>query len=192
MNPRGYIVGLVRILLPTPLQALTAVVVSLLALGLINIQQIFSLIGFQVNAAGISRLIDGFINLAVFTDKSLIFSSAGIGLIAYLLIWLIYNGVISSRTQVSAETGVVDTSAWLGLMLEMAIKAATGFLLIEYLMYFRAIMGLWLGWSSGVLHGVSLVSAGSALGAVFGFALQLYLLFALIQAVVLPWYRSAE
>lgn len=194
MTPRGFITGLVRVIVPTFMQGVVSLLLAAVVLVLVQSQLLLVKLGISKGAADAARAqvlhwVD--VVLGWLSNSSQITFGALAVLAVYLLIWVIYNGVIVSRTAMSPDTQSIDPSVWIDLLQELGVKALAGLGLVFYLAYFRVGLALWLGWAPAALDSVTLMSVLQSLGAFFGLAAQLYGVLALFQLATLPWY-SAE
>jgi hypothetical protein len=194
MTPRGFITGLVRVIVPTFMQGMVSALLAAGILVFVQSQLLMVKLGISKGAADSARAqvlhwMD--VVLSWLANSSQITFGAVIVLAVYLLVWVIYNGVIVSRTEVSPDTQSIDPSVWIDLLQELGVKALAGLGLVFYVAYFRIGLALWLGWAPAALNSVTVLNVLQSLGAFIGLAAQLYGILALFQLATLPWY-SAE
>jgi len=195
LDPRGFIVGLLRVLIPTPTQALIAGFGSLVVVIFFDYPLIFARLGVsQVVLATAQnqslKSVTDFLNTPLISDSSQIIYWIALVVFGYVLIWLAANGVVTSRTSVAAEMNTVDTAGWVPLMVEAGIKMAIGLVLVFYLAAFKLIFAFWMSLTPGAITNPGVFTVLAALAGLAGLALQLYGVIALIQLTIQPWYRT--
>ena len=141
MSPRGFLTGLTRILVPTPLQALASLLLSFVLLALIEYQQVFGLFGLHISGADTGKYqvfqsFNNFISLPALSNTTIITTGAYVVLAVYLFIWAAYKALTTTQTQVSYETGVADSTGWLILLRELGIKIVIGLIFVQYVANF--------------------------------------------------------
>jgi len=192
VTPRGFLAGLLRVVKPTPLQALGSIGLALLLLVLLQGQLLLVKMGLGVGSTLSSQVAHwiGAVQTGLEASSVIIFWAA-VALAAYLLVWVLSNGVVVSRTQISPETQSVDSAVWVGLLQQLGLKALCGLGLVFYLAYFHLGLNLWLSWSAAVISSVSVVSVLQAVAALLGLAAHLYGILVLAQLTLLPWYIAS-
>jgi hypothetical protein len=195
LDPRGFIVGLLRVLIPTPVQALLAGFIALAVVVFFDYPLIFARLGVsQVVLATAQnqslKSVTDFLNTPLISDSSQIIYWIALVVFGYVLIWLAANGVVTSRTSVAAEMNTVDTAGWLPLMTEAGIKMAMGLVLVFYLVAFKLVFAYWMTLTAGAITNPGVLTILVGLGGLVGLTVQLYGVIVLIQLTIQPWYRT--
>jgi hypothetical protein len=191
---------LLAVIVPTAGQALGALFLSLALLTLAQSQSVLKSLGITGAALDATQAefhshVDAILHSAIASQIALITFWATVGLVAYLICWGLYNILIEARNEITLTTAYANRSDpsskhWRGAIETLALKAASGVGLALLISSLWTGLSFWLVLSSNVLSQPSLTTAASAVGAVLGFALQLYAVFAFIQLTFTPWYRA--
>jgi hypothetical protein len=185
-----------RVLKPTVPQAVTALVLSVIALIAGQSRQVFSMLGISDGAIELTQQQVGE-RFGVILDSPLAGSIAlvtfwaAVGLVAYLVCWGVYNAIVAARNEVTIETQYTNKGHWQGVIETLALKAVAACTLVIYLALFRYGLALWLTLSSGILTQPGPSQILSAAIAVLGLALQFYGLLVFVQLTFTPWYRPS-
>jgi hypothetical protein len=196
----SFVERLRTVVVPTSTQVLGSLFISLALLTLSQSQSIIK--RFGISPAAIDATQNQFQSRLEVILRSPIASSialltfwATVGLVAYLICWGIYNLLVEARNEVTLTTAYTNRSDynhpghWRGPFETLALKAAAAVGLAVIISSLRYGVSYWLALSAGVLENTSLPTALAALGAVFGLALQLYLVLMFVQLTFTPWYR---
>jgi hypothetical protein len=191
---------LLAVVVPTAGQTLGALFLSLALLTLAQSQSVLKSLGITDSALTATQAefhshVDAILHSAAASQIALITFWATVGLVAYLICWGLYNILIEARNEITLTTAYANrtdhsSKHWRSAIETLALKAVAGVGLAFIIGSLWTGLSFWLVLSSEVLSQPSLTSAASAIGAVLGFALQLYAVFAFIQLTFTPWYRA--
>ncbi len=188
------------IVVPTTGQTLGAVFLSLLLLTVTQSQSLLQRLG--ITPAVISATQDQFqlhfgaiLRSEAASHIALITFWATIGLVTYLICWGFYNILIEARNEITLSTRYTNRTNytgkhWRSATETLALKAVAGTGLAALLGSLWYGVSFWLALTAGAIDHLSIITAITALLAVVGFALHLYLAFAFILLTFTPWYRS--
>jgi len=195
LDPRGFIIGLLRVLIPTPIQMVMSGFVALSVIVYFDYPLIFARLGLSQEALATAQKqsltsISGFLGQSWINDTSQLIYWAGVVVLGYVLFWITVNSVVTSRTPVAVEIGATDTAGWISLFYEAGIKVVMGLLLVFYLVGLKAGLSFWVSLTPAVISSADVGSVLIALLGLVGFWLQLYGVIALTQLVITPWYRT--
>jgi hypothetical protein len=184
-----------REIIPTPLQAIGALILA--SVVLIASQSQALLARFGITQAGIdvarqqfATHMDFILSSPLAANLALITFWATIGLMAYLICWGAYNLYVEARNQVTVETGYTNHGHWRSAWETLALKAVCAAALVACLAVFKYGLSFWLALAAAVFTDPSVMAILQALGAVLGLAVQLYLVLVLIQLTFTPWYNT--
>jgi hypothetical protein len=182
-----------RVLLPTSVQVLAAVFISLGFFIVVHSQALLTRLGISQQALNVTRdqVIDRsavIIDSPIASHFALITFWAGIGLVVYLICWGAYNVLIEARNQVALGIGYTNRGRWGGAWAQLLLKVLASSALLGYILGFKYALSLWLALTGPVLSQTSVSSALMAMVAVLGLALQLYVLIVLVQLTLTRWY----
>ncbi len=187
--------GLGRVFAPSSVGVLIAFIISLTVLVVSQTQAILTALHITPAALDQTRgelynRFGQFLSSSITSNLALVTFWATIGLIVYLICWGGYNLLIDARNEVTLETQYTNQAGRGGVWLHGVIKALSIAALVAYLSVFAVGFSLWLALSEPVVASISAASITLAIVAVTGFALQIYLLFALIKLTFTPWYAQ--
>lgn len=183
------------VLIPTWPQALSALLLALVIVIIVNVRQIFVLCGIPLDA--LNTVIDqynqytaGYLTTKLASTAALVTFWAMIGMGAYLICWSAYNLMIEARNEVTLTTQYTNRGHRTSSFLAIFIKIICAALLLGALTLQRPGFGIWLSQANPAFNDLNLTNVLLALAAVIGLAAQLYLVLALIIATFTPWYRK--
>jgi hypothetical protein len=188
------------VLVPTAGQALGSIFMSLLLLTLAQSQAVLTRLGITATAlnateAEFHQRFDAVLRSGAASQLALITFWAMVGLVAYLICWGVYNVLIEARNEITLTTAYTNRADrsnkhWRGALETLALKtvAALGLAVIISSLWYG--LSFWIGLSAQLLHQPSLGTAATSIGAVIGFAIQLYFVLVFIQLTFTPWYRA--
>ena len=195
MNPISRVDRLREIIIPTFLQALVSLVVSGVALALIQREVLtnhfsngatmaFSPIHqFNLNVAHI-------LGLYLVGQAAIIIFWAIVGLFAYLVVWWLNNLLITARNEVIVHTSYTNQKAGNFDPIGIILKLATLILLVGSMALLPyGLNGFLRLWRPLLTTGLNLQSIVLVVGSVVGFAAELYLSFMLFQLMVYRFRR---
>jgi hypothetical protein len=188
MNAKSFFIGLFRIIVPTPLQAIVSFAIAAGILVWLNYPLIFAGIGASGQSVGaadgqVAHMVQSILAWQIF-NNNLVMIWLGMALMAYLVAWAGYLVLVSGRTSFA------DSDSLMALLREMGIKVIFGLGLVYYLAYIQPGLALWFSWVPGVFYRIDAVSIFAVIGAFLGLAAQLYGVLMMVQFTVLPWYQS--
>jgi hypothetical protein len=185
---------LTREIVPTTGQALIALILSLIIIGVNQSQSLMTKLG--ITSAGVEESrqtflgrIHSLIISPIAANLALITFWATVGLVAYLVCWMFYNFIIEARNEVTLETAYTNRGHWHGPWQTLGLKLLCGLLLVTVLVTLRATGPYWASLGHSVFESVSLGSVAATIAGIIGLAINLYLVLALIQLTFTPWYR---
>jgi ABC-type multidrug transport system permease subunit len=180
---------------PTTGQALAALVLSLIFVIAAQSRSLLLQLGLPTSAldgaqAQLQDRFNALLSSSVASQIALVTFWAVIGLLAYLICWGIYNAFIAARNKVTLTASYTNRGQWQGPYEILALKAvsAVGLALVIGSLWFG--VSLWLALSGQVTSHPSPFTVVTALFAVLGFAMQLYLVLVFAQLTFTPWYRA--
>ncbi len=190
MNTTGRFAGLQTIIVPTPLQTVVSVVVSGLAMGIIQREALTKHFSsgetlkfspthqFNLNVAHV-------LGLYIVGQAAIIFFWAIVGLFSYLLVWWLHNLFITARNKVVVHTSYTNQQANSFDALGITIKLSSFVILIGSISLLPYGLNAWLRlWQPLLTAEFTLIGIALVLGAIVGFATELYLSFILFQFMV--------
>jgi hypothetical protein len=184
-----------RELLPTGPQALAAAAIALFFLVASQFKPLLEKVGITDTAIDITKQAVGtrlevVLKSGIAQQAALLTFWATVGLVAYLICWAAYNMLIEARNEVTLNTAYTNRGHWRGPFMVLALKAASAVGLAIVLWSLRYGVSFWLALMAGSLITPAPGSLIQAVLAVFGLALQLYIVFVFIQLTFTPWYRA--
>ena len=196
LDPRGFIIGLFRVIVPTLVQGLLAIFAALAVIVYFDYPLIFARLGISKDVLATAQSqslssVTNFLSLPILNDSSQVIYWIAAVVFGYVIIWLSVNGLSSSQTAVAAEMQTIDTAGWIPLMVEAGIKMAMGLLLVFYLAFFKVGFGFWLSLTPGAITAPGVLSVLGAIVGFIGLAAQLYGVVVLVQLTIRPWYRTS-
>lgn len=178
------------IIIPTPLQAVVSVLVSGVAMGLIQREALtkhFSDSGaltfspthqFNLNVAHV-------LGLYLVGQAAIIIFWAIVGLFAYLLVWWLHNLLITARNEVIVHTSYTNQKGNGFNLVRVLLKLGSLLLLVGSTALLPYGLNAWLRlWQPLLNSEFSLIGATLVIGSIFGFAIELYLSFMIFQVMV--------
>jgi hypothetical protein len=190
MKQSSRLAGLSVIIVPTPIQAIVAIVISSVAMGTIQREALsrhFSNGGtvtfspthqFNLQVAHV-------LGLYLVGQAAIVIFWAIVGLFAYLLVWWIHNLVITAENEVIVHTSYVNQKGNNFDLVGTALRLLSIILLIGSTALLPYGLNTWLMlWQPLLNSDFTLIGVALVLGSVFGFAAELYLSFMLFQLMV--------
>lgn len=186
--------GFIRELTPTPFQALISIFAALGMLTAMQSQQILAGLNISQRAVDSTRgeflsRFNVILQSSVTANIALVTFWAGVGLVAYLICWGIYNAVIAARNEVTIETQYTNLGHWRGIWETLALKSVAALALILSIAMYKYGFSLWAALTLPLLATPNIIGALQAVGAVIGLSAQLYLVLLFFQLTVTPWYK---
>jgi hypothetical protein len=179
---------------PTLAQTLGALLLALALLTFAQSSALLARVSITATAIDASQTafhtrFDAILRSPVASTLALVTFWATLGLIAYLVCWAAYNALIAARNDVTLAATYTNRGHWRGPYETLALKAASamGLALIFSSLWYG--LSFWLALSAGVIARPTFTTTAFAVLAVFGLALQLYLILMFIQLTFSPWYR---
>jgi hypothetical protein len=184
-----------KVVIPTPLQVLLAVMGSLAFLIFTQFDRFLALLGIgdvALNAAGsaVHTRFEAILTSQVAASAALVTFWATIGLIAYLICWSVYNVLIEARNEVTLNTQYTNRGMWRAHFETLGIKLICAALLLLLVYLLKAGLALYVALWLPLLAGFDTSSVVAALGAVLGLAVHLYAILVAAMLTITPWYRS--
>lgn len=189
MNPTGTWTQIRAIVVPTPLQALASVIVSGVAMGLIQRDALTNHFSngatltfspthqFNLNVAHV-------LGLYLVGQAAIIIFWAVVGLFAYLLVWWLHNLLITARNEVIVHTSYTNQKGRFD-PIGIILKLASLVLLIGSTSLLPYGLNAWLRlWQPLLTSELTVQGVALVVGSVAGFAVELYLSFMLFQLMV--------
>lgn len=185
---------LARVLIPTPMQVVLAVLISAIILLVIDGTAILHRVGISEAAlqASQNQLHSRFTLLStspLASNIALVAFWSVVGLIAYIVCWAGYNLIIEARNEVTLETQYKNLGTGHGPWLDIAVKALCAVVLIGLILTFKAALAFSLALLSPVINQVDVGTVLAAIGGVIVLAVDIYAIFAGAELVLSGWYR---
>jgi hypothetical protein len=185
---------LYEVLIPTPVQVVGALLISVILLVIIQTHIILMHLGLPVATLTASQgqfnsRFNALISSPVTAQAALVTFWAIVGLVAYLVCWGVYNVFVEARNEVTLSTEYTNRGHWRGPYETLTLKAVSGLCLGIALLTLWHGVSFWIALAGRFAIAPSASSSLFAALAVLGFAVQLYLVLVLIQLTFTPWYR---
>jgi hypothetical protein len=188
--------GLWQVVVPTPLQAVSVLVLSFWFLTLANISSIMGRLGITPEGVDSGRAVavkflNNFFGANLMSSIALVLFWAGVGFGVYLICWSVYGTMVSLRNRVVLESGYRNRGSSVAGVAPMLFNAISGVALILYAFTFVSGFNQWLDGTQSLVQTISAASLMLAVFAIVGLALQLYIFLVLVQLTLTPWYAKA-
>lgn len=190
MNSSSELKRLIAIVVPTPLQAIGAFIISLVAILALQRQALLLHFGAgQLLEPAVTKQFNlqvaHVLGLSLVGQFAIIVFWAVVGLVAYLVVWLLNNAFIEARNEVIVDTSYTNKNRhgfdFLGMILKLITLAA----MVASTAILPYGLNTWLRlWQELLTNAFSLHAFALAFGSVIGFAAELYLSFMLFQVMV--------
>ncbi len=190
MNPTGRLFGIREIIVPTPLQSVVSVLVSGVSMTLIqrealsrhfsngDIPEFSPTHQLNLNVTHV-------LGLYLVGQIAIIIFWAIVGLVAYLIVWWAHNLLISARNEVIVQTSYMNQKGSRFDVIGLFFKFASLILLIGSTALLPYGLNAWLRlWQPLLASEFTVLGIVQVMGAVLGFAVELYLSFMLFQIMV--------
>ena len=186
---------LVKVIVPTRVQTLGCVFLSMCALVFFESTSVLNRIGVNATALQASQgqlreRFSGITNSLLASNVALVAFWSVVGLIAYLLCWAGYNLLIEARNEVTLQTQYENRGRNHGPWKTLLIKAVVGAGLFAVIVTFRYGVALSLALVAPVIDQVLVGTVLAAAAGVIVMAVELYLVFLFIELLFSAWYRS--
>ncbi len=190
MNTESPAKNFFAILIPTPVQASLAFLVSLftaLAFQREALLQHFtggaSLVPAETKQLNLQVL--HFLGLSLVGQAVIIIFWAIVGLGAYLIVWFVHNGIINARNKVIIRTQYTNQTKTGIQPISLILKAAALIAAITAIATLPIGLNAWLGlWQKLLSEQFGWIGVLLATASIFGFAAEIYLSFMLFQVMI--------
>ncbi len=185
---------LAYVLIPTPAQSLTCLLVALIIIIAAQSQQALAFVGIDDKALSLFSLaVHGRIGPLLASRFSETFALitfwSVVGVVAYLVCWIGFSLYAQARNELTLTTEYTNRGHWRGPYETLGLKAAGAVCLLAGVTLLKSGITLWLSMAGHFLAAPSTANGLLALVAVLGLAIQLYSLLALALVTFTPWYR---
>jgi phage shock protein PspC (stress-responsive transcriptional regulator) len=183
------------VLIPTPAQALTSFLLSVIIIIGAQSQRALAFIGIGDTALNVSRLaingrVEPVLSSQISETAALITFWSAIGVVAYLVCWICFSLYAQARNELTLTTEYTNRGHWRGPYETLGLKAIGALGLLGGVASLKPGITLWLAMAGHFLAAPTTPNAIQALMAILGLAIQFYLILALVLVTFTPWYRA--
>lgn len=190
MNQENGLKTFLQIVIPTPVQACGAFIISLLSMILLQRQALLSHFGggeILVPAATrqFNLQVAHILGLSLVGQVAIIIFWSVVGLAAYLVVWLLNNALINARNEVIIDTTYTNQKGSRFHPIALSLKLLSFVAMAASTAVLPYGLNAWLRlWQQLLTTSFSLTALGLAIAGVVGFAVELYISYMLFQVMV--------